>query len=158
MEFFAERAPWYFAGPAIGLCVVALLWACNRMFGALGGFIDLLAWVRNPSVPAKPSVFFLAGLIAGGFVSALAAGATPTWAYGTFDARFDIEPATRMGLLVVAGTVMGYGTRMACGCTSGHGICGNALGSPRSLVSTMVFMGTAILTANALAIVIGGAR
>jgi len=115
MEFFATRAPWYFAGPAIGLCVVMLLWGCNRMFGALGGFIDLLAWVRNPSTPAKPSVSFLCGLIAGGFLSAIATGVQPTWAYGSFDQRFGVEPAMRMGILVMAGTVMGYGTRMASG-------------------------------------------
>jgi uncharacterized membrane protein YedE/YeeE len=158
MEFFAERAPWYFAGPAIGLCVVALLWACNRMFGALGGFIDLIAWVRAPQTPPKHTVYFFAGLLIGGFVYSIAAGVQPGWAYGTFDQRFGVEPAGRLAILLVAGTVMGYGTRMASGCTSGHGICGTSLGSPRSIVSTMVFMGTAIIAANALGAILGIAR
>ena len=155
MDFFAERAPWYLAGPAIGLMVVALLWACNRTFGALGGFIDLLAWVRAPKVPPRHTVYFLFGLLIGGFVYAVSAGVQPGWAYGTFDQRFGVEPETRMGLLVLAGTVMGYGTRMASGCTSGHGICGTSLGSPRSIVSTITFMGTAILAANLLGAILG---
>jgi uncharacterized membrane protein YedE/YeeE len=155
MEFFAERAPWYLAGPAIGLCVVALLWACNRMFGALGGFIDLLAWARRPNVPPKHSVYFFVGLLIGGFVYSIAARVQPGWGYGTFDQRFGVEPAARLGILLVAGTVMGYGTRMASGCTSGHGICGTSLGSPRSIVSTLVFMGTAIIAANALGAILG---
>ena len=155
MDFFAERAPWYLAGPVIGLMVVALLWACNRTFGALGGFIDLLAWVRAPKAPPKHTVYFFIGLLIGGFVYAISAGVPPGWAYGTFDQRFGVEPATRMVVMVVAGTVMGYGTRMASGCTSGHGICGTSLGSPRSIVSTMVFMGTAVIAANALGAILG---
>lgn len=155
MDLFAERAPWYVAGPAIGLLVVALLWGCNRTFGALGGFIDLIAWVRAPRAPLKHSVYFFIGLLIGGFASALAAGVPPTWAYGTFDERFGLTPATRLGVLVLAGTVMGYGTRMASGCTSGHGICGTSLGSPRSIVSTITFMVTAVIAANALGAFLG---
>jgi uncharacterized membrane protein YedE/YeeE len=158
VDMFAQRAPWFLAGPAIGLLVVALLWACNRTFGALGGFIDLLAWVRAPQVPPKHTVYFFAGLLIGGFVYSIVAGVQPGWAYGTFDQRFGVVPAARLGILVVAGTVMGYGTRMASGCTSGHGICGTALGSPRSIVSTMVFMGTAIIAANALGAILGITR
>ena len=155
MDFFAERAPWYLAGPAIGLMVVALLWACNRTFGALGGFIDLLAWARAPQAPPKHTVYFFIGLLAGGFVFAITAGVQPGWAYGTFDQRFGVEPATRMVVMVLAGTVMGYGTRMASGCTSGHGICGTSLGSPRSIVSTITFMATAVIAANALGMILG---
>jgi len=155
MDFFAERAPWYLAGPAIGLMVVALLWACNRTFGALGGFIDLLAWARTPRIPPRHTVYFFIGLLIGGFVYAIAGGVQPGWAYGTFDQRFGVAPATRMVMLVLAATVMGYGTRMASGCTSGHGICGTSLGSPRSIVSTITFMGTAILAANAVGAIVG---
>jgi uncharacterized protein len=159
MELFAERAPWYVAGPLIGLLVTGLLWATNRPLGSLGGYIDLLAWLRRPSDGVKSTVFFLAGTVLGGFLSALAAGGLhPGMAYGSFDARFGTDVTTRSLILVLGGTVMGYGARTASGCTSGHGVCGTALGSPRSWVSTAAFMTTAILAANGLALLIGDPR
>lgn len=51
-----------------------------------------------------------------------------------------------LGLLVVGGLAVGFGTRLGAGCTSGHGVCGVSRGSPRSLVATAIFMATAILT------------
>jgi uncharacterized membrane protein YedE/YeeE len=51
-----------------------------------------------------------------------------------------------IGLLVVAGLLVGFGTRLGAGCTSGHGVCGIGRGSPRSMAATAVFMATAILT------------
>ena len=50
------------------------------------------------------------------------------------------------GVIVVAGLLVGFGTRLGSGCTSGHGICGLSRASPRSLVATAVFMVTAIVT------------
>jgi uncharacterized membrane protein YedE/YeeE len=51
---------------------------------------------------------------------------------------------TNLVLVAVAGLLVGVGTRMARGCTSGHGVCGMARLSPRSIVATGVFMATAI--------------
>jgi uncharacterized membrane protein YedE/YeeE len=51
-----------------------------------------------------------------------------------------------LALLVVAGLIVGFGTRLGAGCTSGHGVCGIGRGSPRSLAATAVFMITAIAT------------
>lgn len=159
MELFAQRAPWYVAGPVIGLLVVGLLWVTNRPLGSLGGYIDLLAWLRKPSIAPKTTVYFLAGTVLGGLLSALAAGGLhPGMTYGAFDLRFGTDATTRSLLLVLGGTVMGYGARTASGCTSGHGVCGTALGSPRSWVSTAVFMTTAIVAANGLALWIGDRR
>ena len=50
------------------------------------------------------------------------------------------------GVIVVAGLLVGFGTRLGSGCTSGHGVCGLSRASPRSLVATAVFMVTAIVT------------
>jgi uncharacterized membrane protein YedE/YeeE len=50
------------------------------------------------------------------------------------------------GLLVVAGLIVGFGARLGSGCTSGHGVCGIARLSPRSIVATLAFMGTGFLT------------
>jgi hypothetical protein len=159
MDLFAERAPWILAGPLIGLLVVGLLWATNRPLGSLGGFVDLLAWVRKPSRGVEGTVVFIAGTVLGGLLSALAgSGLHPGFAYGMFDYRFGTDPVTRSLILVAAGTVMGFGARTAGGCTSGHGVCGTALGSPHSWVSTAAFMTTAILAANGLAALVGGGR
>ena len=57
--------------------------------------------------------------------------------------------------LVVAGLLVGFGTRMGNGCTSGHGICGLARLSKRSLVAVMVFMGCAALTVFVVRHVVG---
>lgn len=49
------------------------------------------------------------------------------------------------GLIVVAGLLVGFGTRLGSGCTSGHGVCGLSRGSPRSLLATGIFMFTAVV-------------
>jgi uncharacterized membrane protein YedE/YeeE len=56
----------------------------------------------------------------------------------TIDADYD--------LLIVAGLIVGFGTRLGSGCTSGHGVCGISRLSPRSIISTLTFMGTGFLT------------
>ena len=55
-----------------------------------------------------------------------------------------------VGLLIVAGLLVGFGTRYGSGCTSGHGVCGISRLSPRSVVATLVFMGAGIATVFAV--------
>jgi uncharacterized membrane protein YedE/YeeE len=78
---------------------------------------------------------FLAGLIASPFVAALI-GIAP------------VVPQHQAGLVVlgIAGLLVGFGTRLSNGCTSGHGVCGLANLSPRSLVATLTFMAVAAAT------------
>jgi uncharacterized membrane protein YedE/YeeE len=80
-------------------------------------------------------VFFLTGLVGG---AALLFRLIPD------TAAFGMAPS--LPLVVVAGLLVGIGTRVSGGCTSGHGICGIGRGSRRSVVATLVFMGTAIVT------------
>jgi uncharacterized protein len=54
------------------------------------------------------------------------------------------------GILLLAGLLVGIGTTLGNGCTSGHGVCGVARGSPRSLAATALFMATGMLTATLL--------
>jgi hypothetical protein len=68
-------------------------------------------------------------------------------------ARIDAGPVT----LVIAGLIVGIGTRYGAGCTSGHGVCGLARLSPRSLAATLAFMGAGFVTVFVLRHVIGGA-
>jgi uncharacterized membrane protein YedE/YeeE len=157
MELFALRCPWYVAGPVIGLLIVGLLWAINKPLGALGGYVDTVNWVREPAGGAGWRVLFLLGIIAGGLLSALASGGWhPTLDYGSFDSGLGATPESKAIALLAGGTLIGFGARYAGGCTSGHGMCGTALGSPASFVATMTFMGAAIATAHLLTLTIGG--
>lgn len=159
MDIFAERCPWYVAGPLIGLLVTGFFAVANRPLGASGGFIDLVALARDRAAGVRWTVFFLAGIVAGGLLSAVVAGGwRPTWEYGSFDQRFGTGLVARLSLLALAGAVMGYGIRTAGGCTSGHGICGTAVGSRASWTATGAFMLVAVLAANAIGAVVGGAR
>ncbi len=60
-------------------------------------------------------------------------------------------------VLIVAGLLVGYGTRLGSGCTSGHGVCGLSRLSPRSLVATLLFMGAGFLTVYVTRHLLGGA-
>jgi uncharacterized membrane protein YedE/YeeE len=84
---------------------------------------------------------FLGGLVAGGWIASIAFGALP--APGAF------SNAT-LALAIGSGLLVGFGTRMGNGCTSGHGVCGLARRSPRSLISVLVFMAAGMLTATLL--------
>ena len=157
MEIFANACPWYVAGPLLGLLVAGLLWAINKPLGALGGYCDAVQWLEQPETRPSWRVLFLAGIVIGGALSALAAGAfQPTLTYGAFMPTVGATLGIGGVVLFVAGTLIGYGARLGGGCTSGHGMCGMAMGSPASIVATMTFMGTAVAVANVLAVLIGG--
>jgi uncharacterized membrane protein YedE/YeeE len=157
MELLAARAPWFVAGPLVGLMIVLLLWLTNQPFGALGGYIEFTQWVSGARERAGWRVLFLIGVVAGGLISALLGpGWTPTIAYGSFDRLFGERVAAKTITLLIAGGLMGVGGRMAGGCTSGHGVCGTSFGSRASLVSTATFMAVAIASAHLIAWFAGG--
>lgn len=124
--------PWTALGGGllIGLAAVLLLLLTGRIAGVSGIAAGLLT-----NADRAWRLLFLVGLVAGaaGFVALGGPHATP-------------RQGTSVPLLVVAGLLTGYGTSLAGGCTSGHGVCGLARLSLRSLVAVAVFLGTAIVT------------
>ena len=62
----------------------------------------------------------------------------------------------RWPLLVLAGLLVGFGTQLGSGCTSGHGVCGTARLSPRSIAATLTFMAAAVVTVFVMRHVVGG--
>ncbi|NQV98107.1 MAG: YeeE/YedE family protein [Rhodospirillales bacterium] len=119
-------------GLMIGLASTFLLWTTGRIAGISGILGGLLSFERTN---LRWRAAFVVGLIFGPvLVSEFGPGITPI----TIDA--DIP------LLIAAGLLVGIGTRLGSGCTSGHGVCGIGRLSVRSLVATVVFMATAAIT------------
>jgi uncharacterized membrane protein YedE/YeeE len=106
--------------------------------GILGGLLQ----------PARSDVGWRIAFLGGIFVAPLVylafGGALPP-----------VELDASLPLLIVAGVIVGFGTRLGAGCTSGHGVCGIGRGSPRSIIATIVFMATAIATVFVTRHVIG---
>jgi uncharacterized membrane protein YedE/YeeE len=118
-------------GALIGLASVLLMLLLGRIAGISGIFAGLLALPGGEDRSWRWA--FFAGLLAAPLAAA-AVGypmATP-------------HMPSNLALVAGAGLLVGFGTRMAAGCTSGHGVCGMARLSPRSIVATCVFMATAI--------------
>jgi len=158
MQALATAAPWYIAGPLIGLLIVLMLWMTNQPFGALGGYIEGVHRLTRKRPDLTWRTVFVAGIVIGGLLSALAAGEwRPTLAYGSFDGVFRASLATKALLLASAGALMGAGGRLAGGCTSGHGLCGTSFGSPASFLCMATFLMTAIACALAVARLMGAA-
>jgi hypothetical protein len=129
-------------GLLIGCAAVLLLLVNGRIAGIsgiLGGALarrcDDRTW----------RVLFLLGLPLG----ALAVGA--------LRGGLEIQVSTPLPALIAAGLLVGFGTRLGGGCTSGHGVCGIGRGSQRSIVATAVFMLTGALTVFVVRHLLGGA-
>jgi len=129
-------------GALIGLSAVLLMLLTGRIAGVSGIFGGLL---NVHSDDKGWRIAFIAGLI----VAPLIAG---TIGYGMAPPKL---PANWI-VIVAAGLLVGVGTRLGGGCTSGHGICGIGRLSPRSIVATMVFMVTAVATVAVTRHMLGG--
>ena len=123
-------------GLLIGLAAVLLMLLDGRIAG-VSGIAAGLVWPERgaPSGSGLWRALFLLGLVAG-------AGGYAALGFPMAPPRTGFPPL----LLVIAGLLVGYGTALAGGCTSGHGVCGLARLSPRSFVATGVFLGVAIVT------------
>jgi uncharacterized protein len=126
-------------GTLIGLAAGAMLVLSGRIAGISGIYGGML----RPSQPSQGDVLwrllFLAGLITGGLVLRIVSPES-------MPMELHVSGPHGAGLMVIAGLLVGFGTRLGSGCTSGHGVCGVSRGSVRSLVATGTFMFTAMIT------------
>lgn len=128
-------------GVLIGLSAVMLM-ALN---GRIAGMTGVLGGVLAPrSADARWRLAFLAGAIIAPFLATV------------FGARFAFGAPTTGIALVIGGVIVGVGVTYGAGCTSGHGVCGIARLSPRSVVATVVFMLATFVTVAVMRHVIGG--
>ena len=111
-------------GLMLGVATVILLLGIGRIAGISG----IVSSVLKPKNIEMWQVLFIAGLIISPLLYSLARPLP------------DIEITTSLPLLIGAGLLVGFGTRFGSGCTSGHGICGNARLSKRSMAATVTFM------------------
>lgn len=119
-------------GMLIGLAAVLLLWLNGRVAG-VSGVAAGLWWGEGGDRVWR--VLFLVGLIVGCGAWVALGGAAP-----------QARPGFPVPLLVIGGLLVGYGTALSGGCTSGHGVCGLARLAPRSITATVVFLLVAVVT------------
>lgn len=130
-----------FGGILIGLAAVILM-AFN---GRIAGMTAMLGGLLQPQSPDSPwRLAFLAGAIVAPLLASL------------FGAEFAFASPTNGALLALGGVMVGIGVTYGSGCTSGHGVCGLARLSPRSLVATLTFMATTFATVTVIRHGMGG--
>lgn len=123
-------------GVLIGLAAAVMLLGAGRIAG-VSGILGRAIWTSGPGMPRGASWAFVIGLPLGALAVALVRGGAVSSFAGPVP-------------LIIAGLLVGIGTRLGSGCTSGHGVCGVSRLSPRSLVATAVFMASGIATVAAM--------
>ena len=119
-------------GLLIGLAAALLLVLSGRIAGVSGMAASALG-IADKGPPWTQAAAFVIGLPLG------------AWLIAAFVRAPQIAVTSSVPLLIGAGLLVGFGTRLGNGCTSGHGVCGMARLSPRSLAATGIFMLTAML-------------
>jgi uncharacterized membrane protein YedE/YeeE len=123
-------------GALIGLAASALLLLKGRVCGISGMLGGLLStWTSDHDW----RLAFVGGLLVGGLIL-----------LAVFPAAFHAPTGRSMAAVIAAGALVGFGTRLGNGCTSGHGVCGLTRFSGRSLVATCSFMAAGFITATLL--------
>ena len=127
-------------GLILGLGALWLLYSLGRIAGISG-----IAWGALAGPDRDWRWLFLAGLLSGGAVT-----------HWLFKLPLPAESTASVGLLISSGLLVGFGTRFGGGCTSGHGVCGMGRRSPRSVIATLIFMMSGMLTVYVVRHLLGG--
>ncbi|MGC4023273.1 MAG: YeeE/YedE thiosulfate transporter family protein [Cyclobacteriaceae bacterium] len=185
MDLLYKPWPWYVAGPVIGIVVPLLLWMGNKRLGISSTLRHICAACAPSNIPLfkydwrkeKWSLLFAAGLLFGGFLGGIVFANPKTVAISktTSDYFASVGVTDQTGLMptqlynwenlitvkgfllmVVGGFLVGFGTRYAQGCTSGHGILGlSALQWPSLLATASFFLGGILFSHFVLPFILG---
>ena len=152
----ANRPAWYVTGVLMGLVVVFLVAAISGRLGVLGGFSDVIERATGRTSALGWRAWFVGGVVAGGLVFALLRGGTTIddgygWLTRALTGDGRVLAAV---LLTFGGVLIGYGAKLAGGCTSGNGLAGCSFGSTASMAATASFMATAIAASFLIAVVV----
>lgn len=177
LDFLKQPWPWYIAGPLIGLTVPALLLLGNKTFGISSSLRHVCAACIPAKIPFFQydwkkevwNLFFVAGILVGGIIAAqLLANPEPmqvnaklstelaTYGVTNYDSIIpkdlfswsELLTVRGIFMMVIGGFLVGFGTRYAGGCTSGHAIMGLSNLQWPSLVATCCFMAGGFIMSN----------
>ncbi|MFN9611593.1 MAG: YeeE/YedE family protein [Hyphomonadaceae bacterium] len=123
----------FIGGLLIGLAAAVMLLGLGRIAG-VSGLAARATGIADTGAPRGIALAFVIGLPLGAFLIATLAGGVTT--------KFPVS----IWPLIIGGLLVGFGTRLGSGCTSGHGVCGMSRLSPRSLVATALFMASGFVT------------
>ena len=127
----------FVGGLMIGLAAAIMLLGLGRIAG-VSGLAARATGLADTGAPRSVAVAFILGLPLGALIVSLLTGGVAT--------HFPVSPLP----LIIGGLLVGFGTRLGSGCTSGHGVCGMSRLSRRSIVATLVFMGAGFATVAAM--------
>ena len=148
---------WAVAGALIAAVTLCLLFVANLRLGISTGFEDVCSLVLPNAYFRRGAILsgrswrlpLLVGLVVGGFLSAVTGGGwQPAWELGMLDTAAGFGPAGKLAWMFGGGLLIGFGTRLAGGCTSGHGIFGMSNFELPSVVTTISFMAGGIITTH----------
>lgn len=177
LEILSKPWPWYVTGPLIGLIIPLLLITGNKVFGISSSLRHICAFSLPSKIPyfhydwtrEAWNLFFVGGIVVGGMLAATLLSSQehvqvhPSLlieleTYGVTDTSnlapvqlFNFQSLLTLRgfiLIVVGGFLVGFGTRYAGGCTSGHSIMGISNMQLPSLIATCCFMAGGIIMAN----------
>jgi len=145
MTVATQFTPWLSlaGGVLIGIASVLLMFMHGRIMGATGILAGLLVPANLRDWQWRAAL--IAGMISAPLAYWLVVGSFPV-----------ITVPVSMAMLVVGGFIVGIGVTLGSGCTSGHGVCGMARLSPRSIAATLTFMLTTFITVFVVRHVLGG--
>lgn len=135
-----QNWPFWIAGMALGAFVPLFAWTSGKLLGISSGYAEACA-LHKPAGSERWKLWFALGLPLGGLLAAALRGGFD-WAStsATLLQSFHVSGTAQYVLLALGGALVGYGSRMAGGCTSGHSIVGIALGAKSSIVATIGFL------------------
>ena len=131
-----------YANEILGGLLIGLGSALPLLFeGRIAGISGYAATATRPTnKDGKTALALILGIILGGFI----------WKILGHELPFTDSLQLSTFVWIIAGILVGFGSRLAGGCTSGHGVCGLGRASPRSFVAVLIFMSVAILTTLAM--------
>ena len=155
-DLLPERLAWYIVGPSLGLLIVIFFLVLNQPLGASGAYVHSLRLIQRKTDVAVWRIWYFFGIFLGGILTTQIFRDSGKIRSG-YATMIEVMQGGPTILIVFAGAVvMGYGAKVAGGCTSGHGMCGTSQRSVASMVATGTFMTTAILTTLVIRALSGG--
>ena len=127
----------FMGGLLIGLAAAIMLLGLGRIAG-VSGMAARATGIADSGAPRNVAIAFVVGLPLGALLIAQTVGAV------------NVNFPASIWPLIIGGLLVGYGTRLGSGCTSGHGVCGLSRLSPRSMVATGMFMASGFVTVGIL--------